>query len=127
MYRCPKCRTTKMFTEPLKLKDPLSMYESCANCGQRFEPEPGFYYGAMFISYIVSGWILLLLALFLVFVIGWSLDSVKWIIIAVGLLAFLKTVRISRSIWIHMVVKYSAELNRKYSDNSMPIPEKSRS
>ena len=118
-YRCPKCRTTKMFTDPLRLKDPLSMHESCNHCGQRFEPEPGFYYGAMFISYILSGWILLLMALFMVFVLGWTLDSVKWIIIGVGLLFFLKTVRVSRSIWIHIVVRYNEELNKKFNRDKL--------
>ena len=117
-YRCPKCRTTKMFTEPLNFKDPLSMHESCKNCGQRFEPEPGFYYGAMFISYIVSAWILLILALIMVFLLGWSLDSVKWIIIGIGLLFFFKTIRLSRSIWIHIVVKFNKDLHNKIKSKS---------
>lgn len=116
-----------MFTDPLKFKDPLSMHDACSSCGQKFEPEPGFYYGAMFISYIVSGWILLLLALFMVFVLGWTLDSVKWIIIGVGLLFFLKTVRLSRSIWIHIIVKYSAELNKKFSSDKIAIYENQNS
>ena len=112
-----------MFTEPLKIKDPLSMHDACTNCGQKFEPEPGFYYGAMFISYIMTAWIFLIIALFLVFVIGWSLDSVKWIIIGVGLLFFLKTVRLSRSIWIHIVVKYNDKLFHKYKNESVSLQE----
>lgn len=116
-YRCPRCRTTKMFIEPMKIKDPLAMHEACSNCGQRFEPEPGFYYGAMFISYFISAWILLILALIMVFLIGWSLDSVKWIIIGIGLLFFLKTVRLSRSIWIHIIVRFNKELYNRFKDN----------
>ena len=100
------------------------MHDACSNCKQKFEPEPGFYYGAMFISYIVSGWILLLLALFLVFVIGWTLDSVKWIIIGVGLLFFLKTVRLSRSIWIHIVVRYNNDLYEKYNQENVTVARK---
>lgn len=116
-YRCPRCRTTKMFIEPMKIKDPLAMHEACSNCGQRFEPEPGFYYGAMFISYFISAWILLILALIMVFLIGWSLDSVKWIIIGIGLLFFLKTVRLSRSIWIHIIVRFNKDLYNRFNDN----------
>ena len=116
-YRCPKCRSTKMFKEPLNIRDPLAMHEACYHCGQRFEPEPGFYYGAMFISYIISAWILLILALIMVFGLGWTLNSVKWIIIGIGLLFFLKTVRLSRSIWIHIVVRFNKDLYDKFQAN----------
>ncbi|MFT7032909.1 MAG: hypothetical protein ACJA2S_001410 [Cyclobacteriaceae bacterium] len=30
------------------------MYKKCTVCNLTFEPEPGFYYGAMFISYAIS-------------------------------------------------------------------------
>ncbi|MFT7161544.1 MAG: hypothetical protein ACI9GZ_002729, partial [Bacteroidia bacterium] len=29
-------------------------YKKCTVCNLTFEPEPGFYYGAMFISYAIS-------------------------------------------------------------------------
>ena len=29
------------------------MYDNCPNCGLRFEIEPGFFYGAMFVSYAI--------------------------------------------------------------------------
>ena len=41
------------------------MYSNCQICNQVFEPEPGFYFGAMFISYAlavamsVTSWIFL--------------------------------------------------------------------
>lgn len=30
------------------------MYDRCDHCGASFEPEPGFYFGAMFVSYAIS-------------------------------------------------------------------------
>ncbi len=30
------------------------MNAHCTNCGVSFEPEPGFYFGAMFVSYALS-------------------------------------------------------------------------
>ena len=48
---CPKCISTKLFKEPFVLTKPLDMHEKCAFCNQDFEPEPGFYFGALFISY----------------------------------------------------------------------------
>ncbi|UXX79919.1 DUF983 domain-containing protein [Reichenbachiella carrageenanivorans] len=32
----------------------MEMYEKCPECKQTYEPEPGFYYGAMFVSYAFS-------------------------------------------------------------------------
>ena len=31
-----------------------SMYESCPVCDQTYEPEPGFFFGAMYVSYAFS-------------------------------------------------------------------------
>ena len=31
------------------------MHKECPVCGQLYEPELRFYYGAMFLSYIISG------------------------------------------------------------------------
>lgn len=41
------------------------MHEQCPKCSQTFEPEPGFYYGAMFVAYglivimAISTWLIL--------------------------------------------------------------------
>lgn len=53
--KCPRCRQGYLFQEPVGqfLKN-RSMYKKCTVCNLTFEPEPGFYYGAMFISYAVS-------------------------------------------------------------------------
>lgn len=50
--RCPRCRQGDIFRYPLKKY--LSFSESnehCSHCGLRYEVEPGFYFGAMFVSY----------------------------------------------------------------------------
>lgn len=98
-----------MFTEPFKLKSPLEMHERCLHCGQRFEPEPGFYFGAMFLSYILSAWILLIIALALVFYLHWTVESAMLVVIAIGALGYFKLLRFSRSLYIHIVVKYEGE------------------
>ncbi len=50
--RCPRCHQGKLFStsgwHPTTFAD---MPPTCPRCGQTFEPEPGFYYGAMFISF----------------------------------------------------------------------------
>lgn len=53
--RCPRCRTGKMFASgPYDLKRFSKMHEHCPHCGLRFEVEPGFFWGAMYIGYAVN-------------------------------------------------------------------------
>ena len=50
--KCPRCHQGDLFTtSALSLKKFYQMHRQCPVCVQTFEPEPGFYYGAMFISY----------------------------------------------------------------------------
>ncbi len=105
-YKCPRCRQTNMFKEPLDMKKPLDMHKGCSHCSLNFEPEPGFYYGAMFISYIITAFLFLAIALILVFYFKWSVNAAMAIVIIVGLLIFLKILRVSRSVYIHMLIKF---------------------
>lgn len=105
-YKCPRCRQSKMFKQPLEIKEPLAMHKYCEHCKLDFEPEPGFYYGAMFISYILTAFLFLAIALTLVFYFKWSVNASMAIVILVGLLIFLKVLRISRSLYIHMLIRY---------------------
>ena len=105
-YKCPRCRQSNLFKIPLDVKKPLDMNKGCDHCDLNFEPEPGFYYGAMFISYIITAFLFLAIALILVFYFKWSVNAAMAIVILVGILIFLKILRVSRSVYIHLMVKY---------------------
>jgi uncharacterized protein (DUF983 family) len=50
--RCPRCREGYIFKYPLSHFRKFSeMNTSCSACEASFEPEPGFYFGAMYVSY----------------------------------------------------------------------------
>ena len=50
--RCPRCHQGKMFTHSaLNVTKFAQMSEQCPVCGQTFEPEPGFYFGSMYITF----------------------------------------------------------------------------
>ena len=50
--RCPRCHQGKMFTySALNVTKFAEMPEQCSVCGQAFEPEPGFYFGSMYITF----------------------------------------------------------------------------
>jgi len=82
------------------------MHEKCPVCKESFFREPGFYYGAMFISYIFSGFFSLLFAglLILVFKLDWQLSLI--ILCLVLIFSFVFWFKLSRSIWIHFFVDY---------------------
>lgn len=51
--RCPRCRIGKVFLgNPYALKK-RRVNEICGYCGQYFEIEPGYFYAAMYISYLM--------------------------------------------------------------------------
>ena len=62
--RCPRCHQGKLFSESaLSLRHFDEMPEACPVCRQHLEPEPGFYWGAMYISFGFSTGIVLVIGL----------------------------------------------------------------
>jgi len=106
-YRCPRCREGKIFDEPFDFGDPLAMPKRCQVCDQAIEPEPGFYYGAMFLSYIISSGLLLLPTLLLIFYFEWSVGAAIAFAIFLAVVTYFKLLRGSRSLWLHLNVKYN--------------------
>lgn len=51
--RCPRCRSGKIFPSSVFLGLP-KMAERCPVCDLRFEREPGYFLGAMYISYGIA-------------------------------------------------------------------------
>lgn len=94
-------------TGSFSLKGPFSMNDHCPSCQQDLAPEPGFYYGAMFLSYILTGWFCLAFVAVVHWVLGLSLISSFALLIVVTGILFVWFFRISRSIWIHINVKYA--------------------
>lgn len=104
--KCPRCRVGTLFVEPFVLAKPLNMPQRCVHCNLKFEPEPGFYFGAMFISYIISSFILLLVAGICVIYFDMTAEGMMVIVILIGAMMYLKLLRLSRSIWIHITERY---------------------
>jgi len=85
------------------------MNDKCSNCGQTFMPEPSFYMGAMFVSYAVQ------IVLFLVsyFTINSiypesGVDTYMSVMVVLVILTLPIVYRLSRSIWIHLMIRYEA-------------------
>lgn len=54
--KCPQCREGDIFKYPLQKKpwSFIEMHSHCPHCGLRYEMEPGFFYGSMYVSYAFS-------------------------------------------------------------------------
>lgn len=105
-YKCPRCRKGDIFIKPMSLSNPIDMPKRCDVCQQKMEPETGFYFGALFLSYIFSAWYLLLPTLLLVFYFEWNVNAAMAFAIFLGLISYLRILRGSRSLWLHLMVGY---------------------
>jgi len=106
---CPKCHEEHLFeTGSFSFDKPFDMRLECPHCKLNFLPEPGFYYGAMFISYIFTGWFCILFVLFLHWVLGWSTAASFGTLIAICALFYVYIFRLARSIWLNINFKYDS-------------------
>lgn len=79
--RCPRCHQGQLFSHPAyHLTRFAHMPENCPVCQQAFEPEPGFYFGAMFVSYAFSVAIFVISSVLLYYLAG---DPALWVYIVV--------------------------------------------
>ncbi len=114
--QCPSCRSEKMFTGPVYSKRFYNMHQKCPNCSQELEPEPGFYTGAMYVSYAFQ---IILIAIFVVASLILGVEGSYWWY--VGWIAGLSVVllpliyRLSRSVWAHMFIPYRGQTKLKVS------------
>lgn len=109
--KCPRCGEGNLFFTPtFSFKQPLDMHERCTNCQQSFFPEPGFYYGAMFVSYVSFGFFSIGLVMILHWVLGLSTELSFAILIGIAAIFYVYLFRISRSIWLGLMVKKRADV-----------------
>ena len=111
--RCPNCGQGRLFVKSnaYDLRHTMAMYTQCQECGEDFVREPGFYFGAAYVSYAltVALWIAVLVALMCFDSWGWIefgmfSHPMTYLSIGISLLLLLMPLiyRLSRSIWIAM-------------------------
>ena len=105
-YKCPRCRQGDIFTKPFKFSKPLDMPKRCSVCNLKTEPEPGYYFGAMFVSYIMTGFLFLAIIAMCTMVFGWSVNQSFVLLIIIAAIMYFWIARISRSIFFHLDTRY---------------------
>ncbi len=107
-FRCPFCHEGKLFKNlnPYALRQLYEMPEECEQCGQDFQLEPGFYWGGMYISYVIAAFLLCIVFVLLLFVIGLGFRTSEIITISITFVLWPIIFRVSRSIWINVFIHY---------------------
>ena len=101
--RCPRCHAAPLFSAPAASLHFMDMPHQCPVCSQTYEPEPGFYYGAMYISSGFALAVVVAVGLLLYFLAN---DPDSWVYIvtvtAVMLLVTPLVFRYSRALMLYL-------------------------
>jgi uncharacterized protein (DUF983 family) len=111
---CPRCQNESMYLDknPLHFSKLIKMHEKCSHCGLRYEIEPSFFYGAMYISYGLN--VALSIATFVVsyLILDSSIKNAFIAIVVANILLFPFVLRWSRNIYINMFVSFDNKFKK---------------
>lgn len=115
--KCPRCQEGQVFetVNPYVWGKMTQTKERCPKCDLKYERESGFFYGAMYISYMLN------IALFVTATVGYYLyfeDKVDWRLyiggyVLITFILFPVIFRLSRAIWLQIMVKFEPETRKK--------------
>ncbi len=107
-FKCPRCLHSNLFESKIYQLGKLGkMHDRCPHCNENFIPEPGFYFGAMYVSYaLITGQFILLFAI--IHLIGFDWGIWQFISLFLVILVILAPInfRLSRVIWLNIFVSY---------------------
>ena len=119
--KCPRCQEGNFFVsgKAYDFRKFSVMNPSCEKCDLSFEQEPGYYYGAMYVSYAIN--VALMVSVWVAYLVLFDdTVSIWWMVVASMILCIIMapvTFRLARLTWINFFIKY------KGSD-SMSLSEK---
>ena len=99
--RCPRCKQGSIF-RPGLLGLAGAMKDACAVCGLRFLREPGYFLGAMYVSYGLGVLTVLPVSVVLAIVFEWPLAAVLTLMVVQTLVSVPLFLRFSRLLWLHL-------------------------
>jgi uncharacterized protein (DUF983 family) len=112
--KCPRCHEGDTFeTGSWSFVRSFDMLQRCPKCDLNYFPEPGYYYGAMFISYIWTAWFSLLFVILFNWVLAFSVDTALIFLVVFMAINFVYVFRISRLMWININVRYDPNAIKK--------------
>lgn len=116
--KCPQCQSGKMFNYPFyNLKKFMEMDTNCKVCGLKYEVEPGFFWGAMYVSYALTVGLMLVIGGFTLWISNGKAGFYAYIIPIVSalLLSSPLTFRYARVLMIYFFspIRFNPDLAKK--------------
>lgn len=110
-FKCPQCHDGYFFkSNAYNFKTVGELYTHCSNCNLKFSKEPGFYFGAMYVSYAIG------IAIFVAtYAVNWILvleASMLQILLFVGMCLLVGTpylFHLSKIIWANLFCSYKVK------------------
>ncbi len=105
--KCPRCQEGDLYpTRTFSFRKMFTMNDHCPQCGQDFMIEPGFYWGSMYVAYMLSSGLMLSGFALVYFLTGWGIMESFLVVLALAVLLYGAIFRTSRAIWINFYVHY---------------------
>ena len=108
--RCPRCGESELFSGW------FAMHETCAQCGLRYEREPGYFVGAIYVNYAVTAVVCLGGVIALDVAVGLPVWVQVTLACALAVLVPVVFFRYSRSVWLgidHFVTTTDEAMERR--------------
>lgn len=113
--KCPRCRKGDIFKHSsLNIPGFSKMHSHCPVCELNYEREPGFFFGAMYISYAFSVGIFITVGVALSFFGDFSLNTYLIVVVSTVVLLLPFLFRYSRILFLHFFG--GIDFDSKYSN-----------
>ena len=115
--KCPRCYEGDLFVHKasFNINRMMEMNEKCSECGLEFSPEPGYYYGAMYVSYGLTALEMFVVVISMIML---TPQAATWLFYVASILAvFILTpwnYRIGRAGWINLFYRYDKNAVKKF-------------
>ena len=122
--KCPRCHEGDLYSKGFLhgaldiFKGEYNMNERCPRCGQVYEIEIGFWWGAMYVAYALSSGALLIVGLLSMLVFKLNEWQILAVILGTAMIGFTYNARIARSIWANVFIDFDARALENPHPNS---------
>ena len=106
--KCPQCHQGRVLKyPPYQINKLLDTEETCAHCQLKYEKEPGFFYGALYVSYALTSGIFIVAYILQLTVFELPVTQFAIGMLSLLLLTFPLIARWSRVLWLNFFVPYN--------------------
>lgn len=115
--KCPRCHEGDFFKYPLSFNPTkiTKLHKTCSHCGLKYMIEPSFFYGAMYVNYALTVAIGVTTFVITKVILETTLLQAFLFVFIVLLLLAPINLRLSRTLWINLFIKYNPNTKKEES------------